>query len=123
MPRGSGHVHKYQRVNASSKKNKEWIVYRCVLPKCTHYILPAFVSGKESICFACSEHFIIGTHNRDQVKLKCNACTTKEQKGGTPLAKTPAVIVAGAPPIEEDVLSVGDDAIDRLLKKLGPQEE
>jgi len=47
------HVHKYMRVKLGKKK--DFIVFKCMIPGCTHYLQRDLVVGRESICWVCGE--------------------------------------------------------------------
>ena len=58
------HIHKYQRTTIGSKG--KFIVYRCALPDCSHYIPPELVVGRRSLCNSCANEIII---NRDDITI------------------------------------------------------
>lgn len=72
-------VHKYERANLSRAPDKEYFVYRCVLPNCSHYIQEELIWGRASICHRCGNQFIV--QNRARLKgvrkLYCNDCKDK----------------------------------------------
>lgn len=72
-PRSQKHVHKYQR----RVIGKDYIVYACALPECTHYISEALVEGKLTICWRCGEMCQMRRDNRGNFKHKphCIQCT------------------------------------------------
>ena len=96
MAMSKGHTHKYLRVNLGSKK--EYPVYRCTRPGCTHYQRASLVVGMQGICWGCSQPFILTVKNLQQVKTTCNAC-----RGET---------------LKTDQIALKDKA-DDLIKKLG----
>ena len=68
------HFHKYKRVTYPSKH----IVYKCVIPRCTHFINAPLLIGREAACFRCGGPFII--KNLILAKLHCDSCTNKREK-------------------------------------------
>ena len=96
MAMSKGHIHKYMRVNLGIKK--EYPVYRCVRPGCTHYQRASLVMGMQGICWRCARPFVLTIKNIQHVKTTCNACS-----GGT---------------IKTDQIGLKDKA-DELIRKLG----
>lgn len=76
------HIHKY--IKTKLGKNKDWLVYRCILPNCSHYIRPELLPGKMAICFRCEDKFIVTSEmvrkGKEMLKLHCIDCT-KSRKG------------------------------------------
>ena len=74
------HVHKYERVEVG--KNG-WVVYRCVLPNCSHYLpTAALVVGKQSICWGVCDGTTIYSQDDYNQKLKrpmCSGCRAIRQ--------------------------------------------
>ena len=65
------HVHKYYRVKLG--KNKDYVVYRCESPGCTHYMPADLIVGCKSICHRCDKEFVI-TQNLMFKKPHCEDC-------------------------------------------------
>jgi hypothetical protein len=74
MPK-TNHIHKYERVEVGKKG---WVVYKCVLPGCSHYLPVAnLMIGKESLCHGICEGTTIYTQDDYNQKLKrpmCESC-------------------------------------------------
>jgi hypothetical protein len=66
------HVHKYERTTIG--KNS-YVVYRCVLPDCTHYLSESLIGGKESICWRCGDICVIPRGGRIPKRPHCEKCT------------------------------------------------
>lgn len=67
------HIHKYRKVKPN-KNNPDWVIYKCDLPGCTHYIHgEILILGKQSICFLCEQPFIMNVRSL-RVKPECNVC-------------------------------------------------
>ena len=62
-------IHEYER----SKDNKK--IYRCVHPKCMHYIDRQFLIGKEAICAKCKNPFYLTLTQLRNKKPVCEFCT------------------------------------------------
>lgn len=62
------HVHRYRR----AVLGKDYVVYKCVLPDCTHYLSEQFIIGKKNLCWRCNEPHII---TRKLAKPHCVKCT------------------------------------------------
>jgi hypothetical protein len=67
------HVHKYLRHTFKSG----YVVYKCMLPGCSHYIDAALVAGKQTICWRCGAVCLIPIRDVDnQLKRPhCLSCT------------------------------------------------
>lgn len=63
------HVHKYLRVRLG--KDKKFIVFRCVLTDCPHFIRREFIIGKRTICWRCGAEFVM-TAKTQQLKPHCH---------------------------------------------------
>lgn len=72
------HVHKYKR----TKTPRGSIIYRCVLPDCTHYLGAHHIVGKRNICWVCgNQHIIYQDSNGVLARPHCRQCTkTKKDK-------------------------------------------
>jgi hypothetical protein len=65
----SQHVHKYKRV----KIKNSFVVYRCMLPDCPHWIFPDLLPNRKSIC-KCGKEFIISMECSKLAEPKCDDC-------------------------------------------------
>jgi hypothetical protein len=75
------HNHRYERTEIG---NKGWVVYRCTLSDCTHY-LPnaALMVGRESLCWGLCGGTCIYTQEDFNQKLKrpmCASCRDERQR-------------------------------------------
>lgn len=70
------HIHKYQR----AKLGKNYVVYRCILPDCGHYIRRELAEGKLSICNRCGEVMTMGKLQINLAKPHCNECTQTKKE-------------------------------------------
>ena len=72
----SKHVHKYKRMRTGRKK--DYLVYRCFVPGCTHYIAEEHIINRETLCWACAQPFVI-TYKLIKVKPICQNCKDKRR--------------------------------------------
>lgn len=72
------HHHKYIRVTLG----KNYIVFKCSLPDCPHYIRYELAEGKICICNRCNKQMLL---TRESMKLKKPHCTdcVQRKKGDT----------------------------------------
>jgi hypothetical protein len=103
MPR---HVHKYKRVKIGKKRDYE--IYRCMIPGCTHYINAELIENRESICWLCDKVFVITPHLY-RIKPICEDCKTGRKAG------------VKAKPIED--FSLEDMLANMAAKSEEPKEE
>ena len=68
------HIHAYKRINIAKKEGKEFLVYKCQQPDCSHYLTPELVVGKHSECPRCGDIFKIQIHHLDLVFPYCDHC-------------------------------------------------
>lgn len=70
MPRKNKHIHKYVR-----RKLKDSTVYACIIPGCTHYILPSLLEGRLAMCNRCIDKvFVITKAAAKLEKPHCDEC-------------------------------------------------
>lgn len=79
----NSHIHKYIRKDIGRKivnsHRIPQIVYAC--NDCTHYLLPEFIIGKESLCWNCnSPHKIKTRSGRVKKKNVCDDCFDKKNR-------------------------------------------
>jgi hypothetical protein len=78
MARRQAHVHKYKRTNIG--RVKEYLVYKCELPGCTHYTPVEMVIGKTTKCCICDKPYEIKAADIQYVRIACDACKGKRVK-------------------------------------------
>lgn len=76
------HIHLYERTEVGKKG---WVIYRCMLPGCSHYISEALIVGKISLCHGVCNGTVLYTQDDLNQKLKrpmCHECRElrKQQK-------------------------------------------
>jgi formylmethanofuran dehydrogenase subunit E len=71
MNKRTTHLHKYER--AVLGKNN-YVVFRCILPNCAHYISKELVKGKICLCNRCNEPMIMDTRASNMQKPHCKPC-------------------------------------------------
>lgn len=73
MGKKDDHIHKYKK----DILGKDYVIYKCVLPSCSHYLSERLIKGKFSICWRCGEPFIIKLLH---AKPHCDDCVNKVAK-------------------------------------------
>lgn len=77
----TNHVHKYQRVKLGGRQSK-YIVMKCMLPGCTHFIRRDLAVGRKSICWKCGGELILNMENTTLKKPTHRECRrVREQEG------------------------------------------
>lgn len=80
------HIHKYYRVilKKRSKGNvptgEDYVVYKCGLSGCGHYIARKLAVNRESICWECGEKFTLNLKALRLKKPRCPNCTNKNKE-------------------------------------------
>lgn len=72
------HTHKYKRMKIG--KNKDYPVFRCFVPGCTHYISEEHVVNRYSICWLCDQSFVV-TPDLIRMKPICKSCKAGRKEG------------------------------------------
>lgn len=70
-------AHKLQRV----KFNKEYRVYKCVLPGCSFFINEFLVTGRIAICWMCGREFVMTLKSGRLLKPHCPDCRRRVNVG------------------------------------------
>lgn len=82
--RVANHLHRYKKVNLSRQRGKEYFVYRCMKPACSHYVPITIAEGKLCECNRCGEPMIIGktqlygSHGEAMTKPHCSNCVERK---------------------------------------------
>lgn len=76
------HIHKYERTEVG---RKGWVIYRCMLPNCPHFINEALIVGRISLCHGVCDGAVLYSQDDLNQKLKkpmCEHCRMlrKQQK-------------------------------------------
>lgn len=80
--------HRYELKNIGTRK--EYKVYHCNLPGCTHYKPQNMMSNVMSLCNRCDEPFLWDKEkNRRSVKPHCDKCTKNVKHEGQFKSKKP----------------------------------
>lgn len=66
------HIHKYQKVILG--RNKDYVLYKCMIPSCTHNLQPELMLGIEAMCYDCGTTFTINSRADLIERLKCLDC-------------------------------------------------
>jgi len=95
----SKHIHQFQRRRIG--KEKDYIIYACVLPSCFTYYPEEVIVGKESRCNRCKENvFVIRKNTSGKIPHKphCKECTYEPRnpqlrsRKQQPVVKAPKVV-------------------------------
>lgn len=65
------HIHRYEKT-ILGKNN--YVVFRCNLPNCAHYVNSKLVEGKITLCNRCGEEMILDKRAMKFVKPYCVNC-------------------------------------------------
>lgn len=74
MAKRYGHFHKYKRTKLGEKG---FIVYRCMVPGCSHYKRKELMAGQLAQCWRCGEPFVITDYKLRLAKPHCDACVKR----------------------------------------------
>lgn len=74
----ANHLHKYKKVNISRDK-KPFIVFKCVLPVCSHYIAFKLAEGKLCACNRCGEMMLLTKASMQLTKPHCSSCVKRKK--------------------------------------------
>lgn len=91
MARPANHLHKYQRTDIGSKDNP-YLVFKCQMPACTHYIRKDLAEGKLCQCNRCNQPMILTKAAMLLAKPHCLDCTKKNNQ---PAVDAIAEFIAG----------------------------
>jgi hypothetical protein len=68
-------IHQYMRVQL-----KNSVVYRCMLPGCSHYKRAAFIVNSIAKCWYCGNDFMITRELAKRKRVHCDSCTERNVK-------------------------------------------
>jgi len=83
MTKAANHIHRYKKVDIGSEK--EYLVYRCMKPACSHYIPIHLSEGKMCECNRCFEPMIItkatlsASGKKPMTRPHCGNCIKKRK--------------------------------------------
>lgn len=78
------HIHKYKKVDIATG-DKEFLVYKCMKPLCSHYIRMDLAEGKMCECNVCGDPMIITretlvhSSGKPMAKPRCNNCVKRRK--------------------------------------------
>jgi hypothetical protein len=85
MPsRVANHLHRYKKINLG-ENGKDYFVYKCMKPACSHYIPINLAEGKLCECNKCGEPMILSkailTHSsgKPMTKPHCGSCVKRRR--------------------------------------------
>ena len=74
------HIHKYYR----KRMGKDYKVYACALPDCSHYIAADLIVGKKTVCWVCGRVTIVyRDSNGVLARPHCKSCTKRKTEEET----------------------------------------
>ena len=71
MSKQYDHIHKYRKVLWGKQKT---IVWRCMLPGCSHYVHDEMVRNRKSLCSLCNAPFVMNPDKMRRIKPRCDRC-------------------------------------------------
>ena len=78
LPRSKDHIHQYEKVKWGAKQT---VIWKCMLPDCSHYLHVEFIMGKLCRCFKCGRTFEMTTAKLLRKRPKCDDCQHKSGQG------------------------------------------
>ena len=70
------HTHRYERATLG----KDYVIFKCNLPGCTHYISKILAKGRMTLCNRCNEPMILNAAAMQFKKPHCLDCTKKKNE-------------------------------------------
>ncbi len=83
--RVANHLHKYKKINLGAD-GKDYFVYRCMRPACSHYVPVALSEGKLCECSRCGEPMVINkitlnsSGGRAMARPHCSNCIQRKEE-------------------------------------------
>lgn len=78
--RVANHLHKYKRVNLARKRDtKDFLVFKCVRPACSHYVPLNLAEGKLCECNRCGNPMILNKESMQLAKPHCSECVKRKK--------------------------------------------
>jgi len=68
----ASHIHKYLRV--INNKPPGYVVYKCIIPGCTHWLRRELLIGREAICWRCGTSMFLTKPDLDMKKPRHYDC-------------------------------------------------
>jgi formylmethanofuran dehydrogenase subunit E len=72
------HLHKYKRINIGTN-GKEFLVFKCIQPTCTHYIRMDMAEGKLCECNRCGEPLVLDKFAMTLARPHCHNCVKRKK--------------------------------------------
>lgn len=83
MPKIANHIHKFKKVDLATS-GKPYLVYKCMMPTCSHYVPINLAEGKMCACWGCGDPMIITretlhhSSNKPAARPKCPNCIVRK---------------------------------------------
>lgn len=75
------HLHRYKKINiGNGKSGRDFIVFKCMRPACTHYIPVHLSEGKLCECNRCNEPMLLTKAAMQLTKPHCINCVKRTKK-------------------------------------------
>ena len=74
------HIHLYRRMDLSNSPEKEYLVFKCIKPLCSHYIRVELAFGKLCECNRCHEPMILDKETVQLARPHCQECIKRKPK-------------------------------------------
>lgn len=75
--KAENHIHRYKRANLG-RNGKEFLVFKCIKPICSHYIEVSLAEGKLCECNRCGEPMIMNKAAMQLAKPHCTNCIKRK---------------------------------------------
>lgn len=76
MAKKVDHIHKYMRVLWGAKKT---VIFRCMLPGCSHYVHEEMARNRKSLCWKCGNPFVMTLEKMRRIKANCDICQSGDK--------------------------------------------
>ena len=112
------HTHQYKRI---TQRPSNRVIYRCMLANCNHYLTEEFILGKQSVCWACQNDFVLDKYAVERTKPKCENCRTKEtvfsKRAAQERKQSPFLVDSSLK--SKDSLPTAEEHVADILKRYG----
>jgi hypothetical protein len=70
------HFHRYKK----DVLGRGYVIYKCTIPGCTHYIAETLLINRVAACGKCNEPFVIGKKESIMAIPRCENCVNSSSK-------------------------------------------
>lgn len=75
------HVHTYRRFKQGSI-HSPYIIFRCMEPRCSHFVHEDLIVGRECLCYICGKSFILLQKHKRMRRPHCANCKARYDMNG-----------------------------------------